>query len=185
MKYLITAIGTHCSWKSSYARELLDYANWHEEVKTEEWYKMTLGKDVFALWHYHAQCWGCDGFWPISKTKLGIIDLCQRDEKVMVCEWVLFVTDPVFSVLRQASQLSGRKVVVCYLYVSEKEALKRLNIRNGWKARWDSILTKKRYYDKRIKDLEQLYPDFKFMFINTEEISPKEAVAHIKKEILI
>lgn len=185
MKYFVTVIWTHCSWKSSYARELLDYDNCHSEIKTPEWYKITLWKDVFSIWHYHAICWWGDWFWKLSFTKKWIIESCERYENIMIWEWILFLSVPVFDVFRKVSQISWRQVVILYLYVSIEEATKRLIQRNWWKSRKDWIVKKKIYYDKRIKELEILYPEFRFIFINTEEISPKDAVEHIKKEILV
>lgn len=190
-KYLVVFLWTHCSWKSSYARAMIDYSKCKEIVvpspKSDWWnYKLTVWKDIFALWHYHAQCWWVDWFWPISKSKQWILDLSQRDEKVMVIEWVLMVTAPIFQTILNASIRSGRKVIISYLWVSEQEARKRLYKRNWWKQVWDSIVTKKRYYDKRIVDLKRDFEWcwFQFIDINTEKISPEEWAKKIRETFI-
>lgn len=182
MKYFVTFIGTHCSWKSSYARAM--FPMWAEvnEIKTEEWYKVTVGNDVFALWHYHNQCGGWDWFGKLSKTKQGIIDLSTREEKFMVGEWILFISEPMFDVFRKMSQISWRKVIVVYLYVSIAQAMGRLMVRNWWKARKSWLATKKVYYDKRIKALEESYPDFNFLYVNTENTRAEEIIELIKSK---
>lgn len=181
-KYLIVWIWTHCSWKSSYAREMLDYGKDTTET-FDRWCKITLWDDVFALWHYHNNCWWVDWCWPLKDSKQFILDLCTRPEKIMFIEWVLLLSDPVFEVIRQAWEKSWRKVIILYLIVWEKEALQRVYNRNWWKKIGQWLVNKKRYYDKRIKELEKKYTDFEFNYIDTEQIMPKEAVEKIKKDL--
>ena len=98
----------------------------------------------------------------------------------MVVEWVLLLPEPVFEVIRQAQQKSWREVIIVYLRVPEQEALKRVYQRNWWKKVWEWILKKKRYYDERIKVLENMFKEFKYLFIDTDRIGIKESVEQIK-----
>lgn len=184
-KYLVVFLWTHCSWKSSYAREMIQFEKCKEvEIQGQ---KLTIWDDCFALWHYHAQCWWCDWFWPLRKTKESIIrNACERDEKLMVIEWFMLLSQPVLETIRQAQIMSWRKVFIVYLEVSEKEALRRLSIRNWWKQVWPWILEKKRWYDRRIDDLKKLYDNenYRFIKIDTEKIKPKESSIYIKENFI-
>ena len=177
-KKLVVFLWTHCSWKSSYAREFINYDKCFEWIM--DGYKITFWDDVFAIWHYHNNCWWADWCWPLQNTKNAILDLCDRQEKTMVVEWVLLLSEPVFEVIRQAQQKSWREVVIVYLRVPEQEALKRVYQRNWWKKVWEWILRKKRYYDERIKVLENMFKEFKYLFIDTDRIGIKESVEQIK-----
>jgi hypothetical protein len=180
-KKIVVFLGTHCSWKSSYARSLVWYKNeWQEQIDYR-WYKITVGEDRFAMGHYHNACGGVDWFWAISKSKQAFTDLaCERQESLMIVEWVLLVTEPVFQALDRARIKSGRDVYIVFLDVSPQVSMERLYWRNGWKPVWPGIINKWTYFRKRIMELWAKFKQFKQLYINTDWKTVEDWLKQVK-----
>lgn len=179
-KSIVVFLWTHCSWKSSYARNLVWYKDMSQE-KTENWYKITVGDDRFAMGHYHNPCGWVDWFWAISKSKKAFVDLaCDRQETLMIVEWVLLMTEPVFDALDRARIKSGRDVYIVFLDVSPQVSMERLYKRNGWKQVWPWIINKWMYFRKRIMELWAKFKQFKQLYINTDWITVEEWLKQVK-----
>ena len=180
-KKIVVFLGTHCSWKSSYARNLVWYKDISQEIIDEHWYKITLGEDRFAMGHYHNTCGWVDWFWPISKSKKAFWELaCSRQESLMILEWVLLVSEPVFETIDKARIMSGRDVYVVYLDVSPQESMERLFKRNGGKPVWPGIINKGTYFRKRIMELWAKFKQFKQLYINTDWLPVEEWLKQVK-----
>lgn len=184
-KKIVVFLGTHCSWKSSYARSLVWYNGIEQEKKDDRWYKITVGKDRFAMGHYHNTCGWVDWFWPLSKTKKAMIELaCERQETLMIVEWVLMISEPVFNIIDIARVKSGRDVYIVFLDVSPQESMERVYKRNGGKAIWPGILNKWSFYRKRIMELWAKFKQFKQLYIDTDNLSVEDWIKQVKDFIL-
>lgn len=183
-KYLIVFLWTNCSWKSSYAREIL----WGGEIISTEFdgCKISIWDDSVALWRYKTNCWGADGMKKVSDIKENILNISiWRNEKIFVVEWVLLTYRTVLDFIRRAQIISWRETYIFYLKASEKTLQQRLLKRNWWKALFEQQLKKKKDFDKRFHQFRCLESDnLHFIEIDTEKISVKDWVYYIKNILL-